>query len=151
MLTLEFAFALVYVCVHATRSTFVLGTAQQQFEEKGDAEHNFATSRAFAWIVPAGVLVSPGVSWMLSSYGSLWTAHVVCAVGLLYGILLCLPLAAAIPMSVSFAVFRVALYAVLADFTGRTFGSKTIGSITGILYSAAACFMFLQQPLTVIA
>jgi hypothetical protein len=130
------------------RNTLFLGATRQYLIELHDPDHGNLFSKISAIIVPLGFIFVPIVSWVVDTRGLMVAAHLTNVLGLLYGGLTCIPVLWVQPIATFFFAFwRVVLFTAISTFTAAVFGAKSIGRISGVLYTSTAFLIILQAPL----
>lgn len=140
----EFAYIIVYVIVHATRSNSFLGIAAPMLQHMGDKGPDYFYTTALSAIVPAGFLFVPVIERMLSRLGYALCLDVINLLGAVYG---GMALVDVLPLQLGTAAvytfYRAFLFSQLAAYHAQIFGPATMGTTIGLMWTLAA----VAQPL----
>jgi MFS transporter, LAT3 family, solute carrier family 43, member 3 len=148
MMRFEFLFTLLFMTLHQFRANAYLGTNKLLLESLGDADTGYAYTQIFAITLPAATVCVPVISYSLRR-GGFGRTYIV--VTILAGIWNALTLIPSLPLQVvtflSFTTFRAFFYSAHFTYISHTFGSRTNGTILGIVATFSGCVNFLIWPL----
>jgi hypothetical protein len=135
----------IHTIVCMFRANVYLGSIGDYLTSIGDADDGHIYQEFVAAIVPLGVVFVPIVSWLLNNKGYTTTCWVVFAAGLGYeGATIVESKVMQLIGALLFTFYRAALYSLVASFCSSIFGSKSVGRISGIVYTVTAGTILLQ-------
>jgi len=150
--TFEFAFAMLFLSLQLFRSNTYLGTNKELLEKLGDAETGYVYTQIFAALLPASTVCLPVITWCLSQRGFFVTFLIVVAFGVAWN---AVALISSLPLQVlsfaAFTNFRAFIYSAYFTYIAHSFGSRTSGSVHGLITILAAALNFLIWPLVLLA
>ena len=149
LFTVEYAFVLVYMGVHMTRSNLFLGILTPFFESIGgvsDSTDNMVQVATF--MVPAGALFTPLVEIIISKARGSGGALLVHVLGACYGSLMFVqsPLWVQLITTALYGFYRALLFSVIAAFNVEVFGLASTGRINGVMYSVTGFLSLIITP-----
>eukprot|EP00927_Polykrikos_kofoidii_P068594 TRINITY_DN6393_c0_g1_i1.p1 TRINITY_DN6393_c0_g1~~TRINITY_DN6393_c0_g1_i1.p1 ORF type:complete len:502 (-),score=51.55 TRINITY_DN6393_c0_g1_i1:102-1607(-) len=150
--TFEFMFAVTYVSLNMFRSNAHLGLNKSLLESLGDESTGHTYTQIFTISLPLSVVFAPLISRFMQMYGFAACFFMTSALGLIWNGVALVPW---LPLQlVSFAAFtnaRAFLYSTFHTYMSFTFGSRTYGTVIGILAVFASILNFLIWPLSILA
>ena len=146
--TFQFAFAVVFSSIQQLRANAYIGMNNNLLHRYHDDDGRF--TEIFGWFLPAGVVFIPAIDLVVKRLGLAGALHATNALGVCFGALVLFnhPLEVQLGSFFFFAAFRAFLYSVMSTFNAQVFGLRTLGRITGCVFSSSAIFQLLQYPLT---
>lgn len=149
--SIEFAFILLFQGIHVTRGNMFLGHLAYFFESQQFAGvPPYITNKYVnitSALVPLGCICAPLVERIIEWYGFGVTAHIIAMIGALYSILmLSTDISMQIVTAVLFLIYRANVFAFPTAFAGRVFGPRTVGRVTGMMFTVMSPVQFLIDP-----
>jgi hypothetical protein len=146
--TFEFVFIIIYATFGVFRANLYIGVNNTLLADLGDAKDNFLYTNIFGYLLPAGFLFIGLISWTTTKYGLSGSLHVTNTLAIVIFAIDCVPsLKVQVFNFLLFACFRAYLYSVMADYIAKTFGLKTLGRVTGAVFSLSSVINMSQAPL----
>ncbi|KAA8497952.1 Protein FMP42 [Porphyridium purpureum] len=145
----DFAVILVFSCCQMLRCIIYIGMCDQVLHfYHDDARTGYFYSSLFGWILPVGIVFIPLIDFTVRRFGLIFSLQMTNVLGLVYGLMTLIPvLAVQVPVFIVFTCFRAFLYGVMSTFNAWVFGYRTIGRMTGFVFSISAIVSLLQYPL----
>jgi len=149
--SLEFAFLLCFQAIHVTRGNLYLGLLDYYYEstqfrgipQSVVTEYITITSA----LVPLGCLCAPLVERIIDRCGFGYTAHIIAAIGAVYSVLMLSDdISLQLGTAVLFLVYRANVFAFPSAFAGQVFGARTVGRVSGMMYTLMSPVQFLLTP-----
>ena len=142
----QFVFAVVFASCQQLRANAYIGMNNNLLHRYGD---NGFYTETFGWFLPAGVVFIPIIDYAVTRLGISGALHATNALGIIYGTLVLFdkPLELQFGTFFFFAAFRAFLYSVMSSYNAQVFGLRTLGRITGCIFTSSAVFQLLQYPL----
>lgn len=149
--TFEFFFTMVHFCLQGVRCNTHLGLSKQLLEDYGDAQKGYFYTQLFALLLPVSALFAPFIGFMLKQgYSTSFLA--IAFLGICWNVAALVPI---LPMQVlnfcAFALFRSFFFSAHFSYLTHTFGSRTSGSIQGLIKLAYVLLNFSIWPCKVLA
>ena len=147
----EFVFLAAFASVHTTRSNLYLGLLGNFY---GSAQFGFVSSDLVASyvnitsaLVPLGCLCAPLVDFFIRTLGYGWTAQTIAIIGAAQSLIMLSPIMPLQLLAASlFVVYRANVFAFPPAFAGHAFGPRTVGRLTGIMFTLTAPVQFVLTP-----
>lgn len=141
----EFVWITLWWGFNILRINYFIGTVNDQLDSE-------TYSSVFFLLFPLGFVGMPFVGHALDTRGFFVVVTTVSLLGILYGILLMVPvLELQVVTFVTIALHRTALFSTSYAFIGRNFHHRIFGRVTGIANLFAAALGFLQYLLVFLA
>eukprot|EP00667_Euglena_gracilis_P009135 EG_transcript_9274 len=130
----------IFTFVSAAHSSTYLGITRDWLEYLGD--HSQLYSTAFGFSLAASIPIIPIVPYALRRLGYSVMLHLVNVMGMVVAALSAIQsLPMQVPAFLLFVVYRAFLYSTVTAFVAETFGAKSIGRLTGLIWTAfGLCF-----------
>ena len=146
--TFQFAFAVVFSSIQQLRANAYIGMNNNILHRYHDDDGRY--TEIFGWFLPAGVVFIPVIDIVVERLGLVGALHATNVLGICFGALVLFnhPLEVQLGSFFFFAAFRAFLYSVMSTFNAQVFGLRTLGRITGCVFTSSAVFQLLQYPLT---
>lgn len=152
LMSIEFAFIVVFAMIQVLRATFYIGTTNKLLENYGDGDDGYIYTKVFSIILPLGFLFVPAIDYIVEDKGLALSLLVTNGLGVAYNVLSLVP---NLPVQCFafflFTGFRAFLYAVMSAFTAKTFGLKNLGTLMGIIFSIGSVVSLLEYPAVLIS
>ena len=141
----EFVFILIFASIQQLRANTYIGLNDQVLFYYGDDGTYIGI---FGYMLPAGVLMIPVIDIAVTKLGLVGALHSTNLLGVAYGVFVLFSnLRLQIVTFVFFAGYRAFLYSVMSTFNAQVFGLRTLGRITGFVFTGSAIFQLLQTPI----
>lgn len=147
--TWDFYFILFYASVGILRANLYIGCNEDLLMNLGDnsASNNRFFSKVFGYVLPLGFVFIPAIDLAVESSMTL-ALHVTNFLGISVALLMLVPyLRVQCITFLFFAGFRAFLYGVMGAFIGETFGLRTLGRITGCVFTSGSIINLIQVPI----
>ena len=113
-----------------------------------DIDHELYT-KIFGFMLPSGVIFVPLIDWSIDRLGLGGTLHFTNFIRII-GVLSLIPsLQVNLGAFFFFTMFRAFLYASMSTFNAQVFGLRTLGRMTGFVFTSSAIFGLAQYPSSV--
>lgn len=135
--TFEFGVIVIYASLQMLRANCFIGFNGEMMASLGDKDGFY--TEVFGWVLPGGIIFVPVIDFSIMKLGLTSTLHLTNAFGIAYGILsLVKHLTVQLATFIFFTLFRAFLYATMSTFIAQIFGLKTLGRITGFVFTTVS-------------
>mmetsp|Transcript_19359 Transcript_19359/g.50788 ORF Transcript_19359/g.50788 Transcript_19359/m.50788 type:complete len:322 (+) Transcript_19359:1053-2018(+) len=148
--TFEFVFVMAFAGIHVTRGNLFLGLLESFFDSPqfgADAATVSYFVNLTSALVPLGCLCAPIVDNIIERFGFATTSYAIAVMGATYSLLmLSSSINLQIVTAVIFLVYRANLFAFPPAFAGRIFGPRTVGRVSGLMWTLMSPVQFILSP-----
>jgi MFS transporter, LAT3 family, solute carrier family 43, member 3 len=145
----EFFFIAAFCSVQQLRANTYIGLNDDILIEMGDKDGHYIN--IFSYALPAGIVFIPLIDFAVTKLGLVGALHSTNLLGVLYGSLV---LIKSLPLQLvtflAFTGYRAFLYSVMSAFNAKIFGLRTLGRLTGFVFTSSAIFQLLQYPIALV-
>jgi hypothetical protein len=152
LLSLEFAFILLFSMVFFTRASLYLGLLGEFLSSpKFAAKYSAATQASYVNIlsgmVPCGALFAPVIDPAIKRMGFLWYSLWVGICAAAYSLCMLVPsMQVQVLGCVFFTYFRANVFAFPGIYNLTVFGGRTVGTVQGLMFTLSAPLNYLSSP-----
>ena len=142
----EYFFAVAFCSIQQLRANTYIGLNDEVLKRMGDVDGQYIN--IFSYALPSGVVFIPIIGFAVDRLGLVGALHATNALGVVYGTLVLVDhLPVQLGTFLAFTGYRAFLYSVMSTFNAQVFGFKTLGRITGFVFTSSAIFQLLQYPI----
>ena len=142
----EFGFILIFCSIQQLRANTYIGLNDLVLLRMGDTTGHY--TNIFGYALPSGIFFIPLIDICMVKLGLVGALHTTNVLGVVYGVLVLFQdLPVQIATFLAFTGYRAFLYSVMSTFNAQVFGLKTLGRITGFVFTSSAVFQLLQYPI----
>jgi MFS family permease len=145
-----FWLATVFLCIHMLRINFYIQSAHSQLLfYTGDPMLADSLTKAFTYLLPLGGLAGiPFVGFLLDKRSNRDAMLFLAAFGALFGAFgMTSSVAPQIFSIATLTILRPLMYTAVSDFSAKTFGFQTFGTVYGLANTLSGLFGLVQWPL----
>lgn len=142
----EYIFIVVFCSIQQLRANTYIGLNDEVLIRMGDTNGHYIN--VFSYALPCGIVFIPVIDVAVTKMGLVGALHATNLLGVLYGTLVLInSLPVQLGTFLAFTGYRAFLYSVMSTFNAQIFGLRTLGRITGFVFTSSAVFQLLQYPL----
>ena len=142
----EYIFIVVFCSIQQLRANTYIGLNDEVLIRMGDTNGHYIN--IFSYALPCGIVFIPIIDVAVTRLGLVGALHATNLLGVLYGTLVLInSLPVQLGTFLAFTGYRAFLYSVMSTFNAHIFGLRTLGRITGFVFTSSAVFQLLQYPL----
>jgi len=147
----EFFFLFSFACIHTTRCNLYLGLLPYFYESKQFSMGTSATSDYYvnvtSALIPLGCLCAPLINALIQTLGFGYTSQAIALIAAAQSLLMLSP---SLPLQLAaaclFVVYRANVFAFPPALTGKIFGPRTVGRLTGLMFTLMSPVQFTITP-----